>query len=196
LQQAQHALEAQSGIDARLGQRRTAAVGALVELHEDKVPELHEAVAVGIAKGAAIGTERWPAIDVNLATRPAGASVAHLPKVVFVAETLNATVIDLMGRMNFPNQHPLYARGTGPIGQADCVLGIEVGDFWGAINDTNDNAEFTQAFGLKAGAKTITIGTGELYIRANYQDFQRHQSVDLPIGADGETTIPPLIEAV
>ncbi len=133
-----------------------------------------------------------PVIVVDRAARsPEGVKL-----LVELAETLNATVIDLMGRMNFPNQHPLYARGTGPIANADVVLGIEVGDFWGTVNDTHDNAEFTQAVGTKPGTKLITIGTGDLYIRANFQDFQRFQAVDLAIGADGQTTLPSLIEAV
>ena len=40
------ALEAGAGVDRRLRQRRAGAVGRLVVLHEDEVPELHEAVAV------------------------------------------------------------------------------------------------------------------------------------------------------
>ena len=42
----------------------------------------------------------------------------------------------------------------------------------------------------------ITITTGDLYIRANYQDFRRMQEVDLAIAADGEATLPSLIDAV
>ena len=45
-------------------------------------------------------------------------------------------------------------------------------------------------------AKLISISTGDLYIRANYQDFRRLQEVDLAIAADGEATLPALIEAV
>ena len=42
----------------------------------------------------------------------------------------------------------------------------------------------------------ITITTGDLYVRANYQDFRRLQDVDIAIAADGEATLPSLIEAV
>src|SRR6266568_1489834 len=38
---------------------------------------------------------------------------AGVKSLVQLAELLNATVIDQGGRMNFPNMHPLYARGTG-----------------------------------------------------------------------------------
>jgi thiamine pyrophosphate-dependent acetolactate synthase large subunit-like protein len=133
-----------------------------------------------------------PVIVVDRAARtPNG-----LKLLVELAETLNATVVDQLGRMNFPNQHPLYARGTGPVAQADVVLGLEVGDFWGTVTNVEDNAEVTMAPRIRPGTKLITIGVADLYIRANYQDFQRFQSVDIPIGADAETTLPSLIEAV
>jgi thiamine pyrophosphate-dependent acetolactate synthase large subunit-like protein len=48
----------------------------------------------------------------------------------------------------------------------------------------------------KSDAKLISITTGDLYIRSNYQDFRRMQEVDLAIAADGEATLPSLIEAV
>ncbi len=48
----------------------------------------------------------------------------------------------------------------------------------------------------KPGAKLATVTTGDLYIRSNYQDFRRMADVDLAIAADGEATLPALIEAV
>ncbi len=90
LQQAEHALEPEAGVDRRLRQQRAAAIGRLVVLHEDQVPELHVAVAVRVAERATVGAERRTAVDVDLAARPARAGVAHLPEVVLVAEALDA----------------------------------------------------------------------------------------------------------
>jgi thiamine pyrophosphate-dependent acetolactate synthase large subunit-like protein len=42
----------------------------------------------------------------------------------------------------------------------------------------------------------ITIGVNDLYMKSNYQDFQRYPAVDLSIQGDGEATLPILIEAV
>jgi hypothetical protein len=42
---------------------------------------------------------------------------AGVKSLVQLAELLNATVIDQGGRMNFPNMHPLYARGSGGVAQ-------------------------------------------------------------------------------
>jgi acetolactate synthase-1/2/3 large subunit len=126
----------------------------------------------------------------------AARSPAGMKYLVELAETLNAPLVDQFGRMNFPNQHPLYQMGGARIGDADVLIGIEVGDFWGTVNDEIDNAEVSQTWRMKPGTKLITLGVGDLYIRANYQDFQRYQPVDIAIAADGETTLPSLIEAV
>ncbi len=115
---------------------------------------------------------------------------------VELAEALNAPVIDQFGRMNMPNNHYLYQIGGAAIAKSDCILGLELTDFWGTVNAMVDNIEETRESRLKPGTKLISIGVGDLYIRANFQDFQRYQPVDIAIGADAETTLPSLVEAV
>jgi thiamine pyrophosphate-dependent acetolactate synthase large subunit-like protein len=44
--------------------------------------------------------------------------------------------------------------------------------------------------------KLISITTGDLYMKGNYQDIQRYPEVDLAIAADAEATLPSLMEAV
>jgi acetolactate synthase-1/2/3 large subunit len=134
-----------------------------------------------------------PVIVVDRVGRtPAG--VTHL---VELAEALNAPVIDQLGRMNMPNNHPLYQLGgAGLIEQADVILGLELTDFWGTVNSSDESVEMAQAYRPKTGAKLISIGMGDLYIRANYQDFERYQQVDIAIGADAETTLPMLTEYI
>jgi thiamine pyrophosphate-dependent acetolactate synthase large subunit-like protein len=127
----------------------------------------------------------------RVARTPAG--IKHL---IELAEALNAPMIDQLGRMNMPNNHHLYTLGTQLIRQADVVLGLELTDFWGTVNDADDAATNAQRLRIKPGAKLISIGVADLYIRANYQDFERYQSVDLSIGADAEATLPMLTEYV
>jgi thiamine pyrophosphate-dependent acetolactate synthase large subunit-like protein len=100
--------------------------------------------------------------------------------------------------MNMPTAHYLCQgdRGRQLIGQADAVLGLELTDYWGTINDYVDNAERPSAPRTKAGTKLISIGVGDLYTKANYQDFERFAAVDVPIAGDAEATLPALIEAV
>ena len=92
------------GVDRRLGQRRPRAVGRLVVLHEDQVPELHEALAGRVGQRAALGAEGGPRSMCSSRARAARAGVAHLPEVVLVAEALDAlhrhaddVVPDLLG---------------------------------------------------------------------------------------------------
>jgi acetolactate synthase-1/2/3 large subunit len=134
-----------------------------------------------------------PVIVVDRVARtPAG--VKHL---VELAEALNAPVLDQLGRMNMPNNHHLYQMGSGGlIERADVILGLELTDFWGTVNNSDDSVDMAQVYRPKAGARLISIGMGDLYIRANYQDFQRYQQVDIAIGADAETTLPMLTEYI
>jgi acetolactate synthase I/II/III large subunit len=115
-----------------------------------------------------------------------------------LAETLQAAVIDQGGRMNFPSLHPLNQtqRAAAAIGEADVVVGLEVADFWATVNSLRDQLHRSTRKVTKPGAKLATITTGDLYIRSNYQDFRRMADVDLAIAADGEATLPTLIEAV
>jgi len=135
-----------------------------------------------------------PVIVVDRAARTAKGQTL----LIELAETLNASVVDLFGRQNFPNRHPLNQteRSRVVIGQADVIIGLEVNDFWNVMNSMTDNIESTQSRRAKADAKTITISTQDLYIRGNYQDFQRFQVADIPIAADTEVTLPMLIEEV
>jgi acetolactate synthase-1/2/3 large subunit len=115
-----------------------------------------------------------------------------------LAETVQAAVIDRGGRMNFPSRHALNhtQSATAVLANADLVLGLEVTDFWATLNILRDQLHRSSRPIVKTGTTLITITTGDLYIRANYQDFRRLQDVDLAIAADGEATLPALIEAV
>jgi thiamine pyrophosphate-dependent acetolactate synthase large subunit-like protein len=117
---------------------------------------------------------------------------------VELAETLNIPVIDRRSRLNFPTTHYLHQTGRGQalIRQADVILGLELSDFWGTVNAYIDNGENLRESKIKPGTKLISIGAGDYYLKANYQDFQRFQSVDVSIAGDGEATLPALIEAV
>jgi acetolactate synthase I/II/III large subunit len=69
-------------------------------------------------------------------------------------------------------------------------------DFWASLNTYRDQLHRSSQPILKAGARTISLGSGDLYMKSNFQDFQRFADVDLAIAADAETTLPALIEQV
>ncbi len=166
---------------------------------EPRVPRLSLAAPPVGDSGAVREAARWlvaaesPVIVADrLARTPAG--VARL---VELAETLGAPVIDQGGRMNFPGTHPLALSELGGalIRRADVVLGLELTDFWGTVNDYIDNIERTHRPRTRAGTKLIGIASTEVYLKSNYQDFQRYTELDLAIAADAEATLPQLIEA-
>jgi thiamine pyrophosphate-dependent acetolactate synthase large subunit-like protein len=117
---------------------------------------------------------------------------------VELAELVGAAVVDQGSRMNFPSRHPLNhtQRSAAAIGEADLIVGLEVADFWATVNSLRDQLHRSSRRVARPTAKLVTITTGDLYIRANYQDFRRLQDVDLAIAADGEATLPSLIDAV
>ena len=140
-----------------------------------------------------VAAER-PVIVVDRAARtPAGVAL-----LVQLAEALNAPVIDLRSRMNFPNTHFLNhsARRGELVARADVVLGLELNDFWGVVNAFVDNQDKLQERVARKDVKLISITAADYYLKSNYQDFQRFQPVDLPIAGDAEATLPALIEAV
>jgi acetolactate synthase I/II/III large subunit len=117
---------------------------------------------------------------------------------VQLAEMLQAPVIDQGFRMNFPNTHHLAhgLRARNVIAEADVILALEVNDVWGLINEFIDNEEQTSFSKIQPTTKVITITTADLYLKSNYQDFQRYVGADLAIAADAEATLPALTEAV
>jgi acetolactate synthase-1/2/3 large subunit len=135
-----------------------------------------------------------PVIIADRAARTA-AGMAYL---IELAEALQAPVIDQGGRMNFPSRHPLNqsSRSRALIADADVILGLELTDFWGAVHAYRDQLERTWRPITKTGAKLISITAGDLYMRSNYQDFERYPEIDIAMAADAEATLPALTEAV
>jgi thiamine pyrophosphate-dependent acetolactate synthase large subunit-like protein len=135
-----------------------------------------------------------PVIVADRAARtPAG-----MKYLVELAETLQAPVVDQGGRMNFPSRHPLNHSdgGRALIASADVILGLELSDFWGTVTAFRDSLVRSSRSIIEPGTKLISIAVGDLFIKANYQDFQRYPEVDIAMAADAEATLPALVEAV
>ncbi len=141
---------------------------------------------------------RFPVIVVDRAAR----SQAGIKLLVELCELLQAPCLDLRGRMNFPNSHGLCRQteqGAALAGKADVMLGIELGNYWQAVNsftDNNKNGEGEQRSLIKKGTRLISISSLSLGLRSNYQYAQRFQPVDVELAADGEATLPLLVEEV
>jgi acetolactate synthase I/II/III large subunit len=156
------------------------------------VPPQGDAAALAEAAKMLVEAKNPLIICDRVARTPAG-----MTNLVALAETLQCGVIDNLGRMNFPSRHPLnqsFRRAL--IGQADVILAIEMNDLWGTLTHFRDRIVRTSHPATKPGAKVITLGVRDLFLKSNYQDFGRWQDVDLDIAGDGEISLPVLTEAV
>src|SRR5205823_2213742 len=91
--------------------------------------------------------------------------------------------------------HPLSQAGGPLIRNADLIVGLEVSDFWGRVNNQLDQLERSSRSVIISGTKLVSITPDDLYLKSNYQDFHRYTDIDIAIAADVETTLPSLIEA-
>jgi thiamine pyrophosphate-dependent acetolactate synthase large subunit-like protein len=103
-----------------------------------------------------------------------------------LAELLQAPV-DVGGYgswQDFPSWHALYGSG-GADYRPDVILGLE-------INDMTPSVRAVRA----SGGKTISICAEYLSQGHNIHDFGNYSEVDVAIAADGEATLPSLIEEI
>jgi acetolactate synthase I/II/III large subunit len=116
---------------------------------------------------------------------------------VELAEALQAPVVDLGSRMNFPATHALSHNGGRRtlLREADVVLLLEVADPWAQFNSLSDPHKIHRTTGRK-DARIVNISMQDVYIRSNYQDHQRYQPVDLAINGDAQASLPALIDEV
>jgi len=169
--------------------------------HEEelKIPPLSPSIAsmgdIGALAEAAkmLVNANAPVIIVDRAAR----DQEGVRRLVKFAETLNAPVIDLGGRMNFPTMHYLNQSDLRRelVREADVILMLEVGDPWGQLNTVVDPTKEYRRL-AKADVKTITLSFSDVYLKSNYQDFQRFQSVNMAITGDVQSSLPEFTEQI
>jgi len=99
--------------------------------------------------------------------------------------------------MNFPWRHPLNHsdRRATLIAQADLLLELEPGSPFNVSTVAARDGDVRSL--MMPGSKRVTISSIDLFMKSNYQDFQRYPpDIDIAMAADAEATLPALIEAV
>jgi thiamine pyrophosphate-dependent acetolactate synthase large subunit-like protein len=154
-------------------------------------PPMADTAALDEAAKMLAGAAKPVIVADRLARTPDG-----MARLVELAEVLQAPVIDRYSRLNMPNAHPLCQtdNARGLIAGADVILGLELTDPWGAINQLLDRAPRIERRIARPDAKLIDLGTHDLSIHGNIQDHQRFEAADLPITGDGEASLPYLID--
>ena len=170
-------------------------------IHEEdlKIPKLTASRPPQGERAALAEAASWlaaaenPVIIVDRCVR----NQAGVKLLVELAEALQAPVVDLGGRMNFPMTHALCHNESrrALVRDADVVLLLEVSDPWAQFNSLSDPHKELRNF-KKKDARIVNISMQDVYIRSNYQDFQRYQPVDLAINGDAQASLPALIDEV
>ena len=177
-------------IDAEL-QEQAAESRPVIPTFSETIPPQGDQGALDEAAQWLIEAERPLILADRLARTPAG--MKHLLE---LAETLQAPVVDKLGRMNFPTDH--YLNQSGParryLREADVILGLELNDFWGSVARVRDLPNREEVSLTRPDVKLISLGVGDLYLKSNYQNFQRFLAVNLSIAGDAESSLPVLIE--
>jgi acetolactate synthase-1/2/3 large subunit len=116
-----------------------------------------------------------------------------VPELVGLAEEIAAAVIDLHGRVNIPNRHPLNLSGGDALKDADLVIALDVGDLHRALNELDrDSAERTKRSRAPAGTPVVDIGLSELRQSKWAEDLGDFQPATLSIVADTRLALPAL----
>jgi acetolactate synthase I/II/III large subunit len=100
-----------------------------------------------------------------------------------IAERLNAPVVDLGTRFNFPSDHPLEAseQRDDLLAEADVIFAVDVVDLWGALRATTT-------------ARIVSLSVSDLLVHSWTSDYQRVQPVDLRLIGESRVALPALAE--
>jgi thiamine pyrophosphate-dependent acetolactate synthase large subunit-like protein len=137
--------------------------------------------AVHEAARLLVGAQRPLIRTGKLARTPAGWDL-----LLELAELLQAPVdVGTYGSwQDFPSWHALYGAG-GPDYKPDVILGLELNDMSPSVRAVRPS-----------GGKVISICAEYLSQGHNIHDFGNYAEVDVAIAADGEATLPALIEEI
>jgi thiamine pyrophosphate-dependent acetolactate synthase large subunit-like protein len=112
-----------------------------------------------------------------------------------LAEKLNAPVVDLGSRFNFPSEHRLEAseRREELLKDADVILAVDVVDLWGSLQ-ANASHHQPSGFAPSADAKIISLSVSDLLVHSWTSDYQRMQPVDLRLVGESRVALPALLD--
>jgi len=114
-----------------------------------------------------------------------------------LAERLNALVVDLGSRFNFPSDHPLEAteRREELLREADVILAVDVADLWGSLQASAARHR-PAGYAPANDARLISLSLSDLLVHSWTSDYQRMQPVDLRLVGDSRLVLPALADLV
>jgi thiamine pyrophosphate-dependent acetolactate synthase large subunit-like protein len=116
-------------------------------------------------------------------------------ELVGLADDLAAAVVDMHGRVNMPNRHPLNLSfgAHDALADADLVISLDVGDLHRALNELDrDSRDRAKRSRIAAGTAIVDIGLAELRMSKWAEDLGELQPVTISIVADTRLALPEL----
>ena len=114
-------------------------------------------------------------------------------ELVGLAEDIAAAVIDLNGRVNIANRHPLNLTGGDALDDADLVIALDVGDLHRPLNELDrDSRDRAKRSRVAPGTPIVDIGLSELRESHWAEDLGDFQPTTLSIVADTRLALPVL----
>ena len=127
-----------------------------------------------------------------IVTEFTGRHVEAFRELVGLAEESAAAVIDLDGRLSFPNRHP-QALTHDALAEADLVLAVDVFDLERPLNIL-DRLTGEKRPRMPEGCRVVDLGLGELRTSKWSEDLGALQPVDLTVTGDTRLALPALRE--
>ncbi|MCL4393709.1 MAG: thiamine pyrophosphate-binding protein [Chloroflexi bacterium] len=168
---------------------------APVELPNPAQGGLHSRLAMEPAALAALVPELLKAQRPVIMAENVGRNHERVQTLVELAEFLAAPVLDLDGRLNFPNTHPLFTLGSKVLTDADLVLSLDVRDLYGTLAELTSDKRPTGGKIIPKDCRVISIGVDDLETSSWAQNSMRFAQVDLSILADTYVALPEIVAA-
>jgi acetolactate synthase I/II/III large subunit len=126
-----------------------------------------------------------------------GRSIEGVAGLQVLAERLNAPVVDLGTRFNFPSDHPLEAteRREELLRDADVIFAVDVVDLWGALQ-ANAARHRPAGFAASDETKIISLSVSDLLVHSWASDYQRTQPVDVRLIGESRLALWELADLV
>lgn len=111
-----------------------------------------------------------------------------------LADRWSIPVVDLGGRFNFPNQHPLCLSELREelVAEADLVLALDVRDLYGALRSKVDLGTRQARKLVASDVRIVSVTAETVPMGSLVEDYQAWQPVDIEIGMPAALFVPAL----
>ncbi len=110
---------------------------------------------------------------------------------VRLAECATLPVVDLGGRFNFPNTHPLDVSDTDALAHADLIVALDVANLYAALTKV-DSVTRKSSYIAKEDTPIVQIGLIDLRISGLVLDYFKLHPVEFSIAGDTSIVLPEL----